>query len=718
MGLNLFDIVIWWLILELIGLLALPIAVHCCPNLRDSGYSISKPLGLLILTYISWIISSFTGYSPISLFLALLITGMISLIILAKRRKIIINKKYVLTFEIIFFIAFLIFAIIRAYSPDIYWTGGEKFMDITFINSILRTTEFPPPDPWMSGTVTYYYYFGYLIVANLISITGLPASIAFNLATASFFALSFTIAAGIGFNLTGRMKFGFLTGFLVTIAGNPVGFIQLMDTIRQGNTANAVLSFNYWTSSRVIPDTINEFPFFSFLQGDVHPQMISITFQLLVLLLLLNIMRSRHLDWNTLLITGLSIGFLYPLNTWDYPVYLIISILVICSNMFSFIHPVKKQDYIKYSLMAATIAVSSYLLYLPYHLLSGMDKTISMVPSGRTSLIFYIAFYGIFLILICLFLMQKARKNLNINVFRLCLIILSIVVLVTVLEAKLFVIDKVQNPAVNQFELLMLLIPVVALTFLIMQKENDRNNVFILILIIAGAIVSIFCEFFYIEDALGNANPALIRLNTVFKLYLQTWILWGISTGYIVFLSRNNKSIRIAAALLILAGSVYPIFATIGKSGDFAGIPDLDGEAYVGREHPQDYQAILWFRNISSQPVVLQAPGELYKWNAAVTAFTGLPTIIGWAGHELNWRFPERSEVDKRWSDAGIIYTSSDIREVDALLMKYNVSYIYFGEAEAKQFGRPRLFEERNDMFEKMFEYGDVKVFKLREKKQ
>ena len=60
----------------------------------------------------------------------------------------------------------MIFALIRAYSPEIYWTGGEKFMDMTFINSMLRTTGFPPPDPWMSGTVTYYYYFGYLIVSE------------------------------------------------------------------------------------------------------------------------------------------------------------------------------------------------------------------------------------------------------------------------------------------------------------------------------------------------------------------------------------------------------------------------------------------------------------------------------------------------------------------------------------------------------------------------
>ena len=196
---------------------------------------------------------------------------------------------------------------------------------MTFINSMLRTTEFPPLDPWMSGTVIYYYYFGYLIVANLINITGILPSIAFNLATASFFALSFTTALGVGFNLTGKIKYGIITAFFVTIAGNLVGFFQLMDIFRKENAINNMFSFNYWTSSRVIPDTINEFPFFSFLQGDLHAHMISITFQLLVILLLLNIMRSNTFGLDSILIMGLSIGFLYPLNTWDYPVYLILS---------------------------------------------------------------------------------------------------------------------------------------------------------------------------------------------------------------------------------------------------------------------------------------------------------------------------------------------------------------------------------------------------------
>ena len=120
----------------------------------------------------------------------------------------------------------------------------------------------------------------------------------------------------------------------------------------------------------------------------------------------------------------------------------------------------------------------------------------------------------------------------------------------------------------------------------------------------------------------------------------------------------SKKVWGIAAIILILAVSIYPVFATIGKSGSFKGVPELDGMSYVKKEHPEDYQAILWSMNITGQPVFLQAPGELYKWNTAITTFTGLPTVIGWAGHETNWRFPKSSEIDMRWSDVGKIYTS------------------------------------------------------------
>lgn len=700
MGLNLIDIVIWWLALELIGISALPIALYVGRNLKDGGYSISKPLGLLLLTYFTWIISYLSGYSLTPILLSSGITIALSLVFYFKNKPLKLpDKKYVLKFEMLFFLAFVIFSVIRAYSPDIYWTGGEKFMDMTFINSLLRTQQFPPSDPWMSGTVLQYYYFGYLIVSNLIKLTGVFPSIAFNLATASFFAISLTTAFGIGYNLTEKIKYGLVTAFFVAVAGNLVGFFQLMDIIMKEGVLNNILIFNYWTSSRVIPNTVNEFPFFTFMQGDVHAHMFSITFQLLIILLLLNIFKSG-IKVISLFILGLSVGFLYPLNTWDYPVYLFLAIFVIAAGVFMSqgfnLSNLMKTDLLKLASIVP-LALLSYLLYLPYHLSYKLERAISIVPPGsRTSIVFYFAIYGLFLFLIFRFAFSGFRKY---KLKPKYLIIPFFVLLMLSIALK--------------FDLLLLLIPILFLSLMSLLKEKDKNHAFVYLLLITGILISLFCELFYIKDALGTANPDYIRFNTVFKFYMQNWILWGISAGAILFHFRgsftNRKSWGMIALILIIMVSVYPIFATIGKSGGFVGEPTLNGESYIQKEHPEDYMAILWFRNISGQPVVLQAPGEPYQWNTYITAFTGLPTVIGWGGHEITWR-QNSSEINKRWSDAGTIYSSSNKYEVDALLKRYNISYIYFGEAEGKKYS-PRLFESNHDRFVKVFEYGDVVVF-------
>lgn len=699
---NLLDIAVWWGAVEIVGLSALPITSYICRSLKDYGYSISKPLGLLLLTYISWLISFRIGYSTFSVLFALGITAACSLIILWKK-GLLIDRDYAIKFEILFFLAFSVFAAVRAYSPDVYWTGGEKIMDMTYINGFLRTQQFPPADPWMSGAGIYYYYFGYLIVAGLIRISGVLPSVAFNLATASFFALSLATALGIGYNLTGRIKYGVITAFFVTIAGNLVGFFQLMDTLlvkREG--IDGILSFNYWTSSRVIPDTINEFPFFSFLQGDVHAHMISITFQLLIIFLLLNVMKSRAPGLTSIFILGLSIGFLYPLNTWDYPVYLFLAVVVIisCFIMTKGLIPSSRKEFLILAATAGATAALSYLLYLPYHASYKVERAISIVPSGRTGLIYYLAIYGLFIYLLYSFVILRYRKH------GMRLEYLIIFLTVPVLSVAL------------GLELLVVLIPLLILSVILIFREKDGNHAFVLILITAGVLISLFAELFYVKDALGSSIPADIRLNTVFKLYLQNWVLWGIAAGAVVYEFReyfNRRTVWCAIALfLILMVSVYPVFATIGKSGAFRGEPTLDGEAYIKREHPQDYAAILWFRNVTGQPVVLQAPGELYQWNTYITAFTGLPTVIGWYWHELNWRYPYSQEADAHWSDAGTMYTSLNLAGVDALLQKYNVSYIYFGTAEIKKYGSPKLFDSHPERFEKVFEYGDVAVYKVK----
>ncbi|MCZ7398038.1 MAG: hypothetical protein O8C59_06010, partial [Candidatus Methanoperedens sp.] len=110
MGLNIPDILIWWLALEIIGLAALPIAAYVCRDLKDHGYSASKPLGLLLLTYITWIISDLVDYSKFSVLFSLVLIAAASIIILRKK-GLYVDKRYVIKFEILFLAGFLAFVI-------------------------------------------------------------------------------------------------------------------------------------------------------------------------------------------------------------------------------------------------------------------------------------------------------------------------------------------------------------------------------------------------------------------------------------------------------------------------------------------------------------------------------------------------------------------------------------------------------------------------------
>ena len=232
------------------------------------------------------------------------------------------------------------------------------------------------------------------------------------------------------------------------------------------------------------------------------------------------------------------------------------------------------------------MAATSYILYLPYHVSYKIDKAISISPFWKDIVDILSGCLWIIPVSIYSFVL-RSTWNFNKNIFKLSLTLVGIGILITLIDFRQFILNTSANPKTNEFELLILMIPLLVLSVLSILKEKDKNNVFILILILAGVFISLFCEFFYIQDALGSGNTIYLRLNTVFKLYLQNWVFWGVCSGYIVFQLRDyfksKKVWGVAAVTLILLVSIYPVFATIGKSGSFMGVPGLDGMAYVKR---------------------------------------------------------------------------------------------------------------------------------------
>jgi len=197
----------WYLIISILGWIAFPISYRILSSLADRGYTTSRILGLLIWSFFFWL---FASLGIINNDIGGILVGLLVLVALSiwalnyiKLDSIIFwmktNKRIVIIVEVLFFLAFVLWTVVRASNPEA--VGTEKPMELAFINSILNSPTFPPIDPWLSGYSISYYYFGYVIVAMLSKFTATPGAIGFNLAIILIFALTAIGAYGLVFNL-------------------------------------------------------------------------------------------------------------------------------------------------------------------------------------------------------------------------------------------------------------------------------------------------------------------------------------------------------------------------------------------------------------------------------------------------------------------------------------------------------------------------------------
>ena len=105
---------------------------------------------------------------------------------------------------------------------------------------------------------------------------------------------------------------------------------------------------------------------------------------------------------------------------------------------------------------------------------------------------------------------------------------------------------------------------------------------------------------------------------------------------------------------------------------------------------PGEYAASQWLRDDAKWGRMVEAVGGDYSDFARISSSTGLPTILGWKGHELQWRISIGS-FQGREDDVRAIYSSSDPEEVRRLLESYGVRYVYLGSRERRSYGGEHL---------------------------
>ncbi|MDA1036528.1 MAG: DUF2298 domain-containing protein, partial [Chloroflexi bacterium] len=365
---------VWLLAIEVIAWTAMPLVVRTLRWLPDRGVVLARPLGLLLVSWLVWLGAS-TGvwsFGRTSAIMSLLIVAVVSGTLFWRNQRVLVELarrhwRYLVTVEALFVIAYMVFVIIRTANPDLWhpYRGGEKPMDLSYLTAIVKSTSFPPFDPWYAGGYINYYYFGFVPIATLMRLTAIVPEVAYNLAVPMLFALTFTGAFSVGYNLTeslrqrrsgslspvmgeGRgggeasaggprraisartpMYAGLATAMLMVVLANLDGAAQLLQGAGRTLGDGAFGNFDFWRSSRLMPGqiAITEFPFWSFLFADLHPHMLSLPFQVAAIGLAANVVLSAHsplslvrrlpaIGW-----LAFVIGSFAAINTWEVPTY-------------------------------------------------------------------------------------------------------------------------------------------------------------------------------------------------------------------------------------------------------------------------------------------------------------------------------------------------------------------------------------------------------------
>ncbi|MGQ9594924.1 MAG: DUF2298 domain-containing protein [Anaerolineae bacterium] len=781
----------WWVWMQVLGLLALPLAWYLFRRLPDRGHAFARPLGLLLATYALWLGGSLhllrntLGGASVGLLAVAAASawawrrlgGAAALRhqAAAHWRE---HRVALLTTEALFLLGLGGWSLYRAYAPDIATAGGEKFMEFAFLNSILRSPTFPPPDPWLSGYGISYYYFGYVMLATLTRLSGFPANLTFNVGLALLFSLAVTGAFSLAYNLIvaagPRARQGVAAGyallgpFLLAIVGNLEGFLEVLHArgfgspafwkwldIRDltGTPTGTWLPTRFiwwWRASRVLQDynlmgepieIIDEFPFFSFMLGDIHPHVLALPFGLMALALALNLWRGAAEGLGPLggdaqpgllarfvaavrqvaagvglegLFWALILGGLAFLNTWDFPIYLVVFLMAcfLSGWVRGRADAGGRTLVLGFLLLAGGVA-----LYLPFYL-GFQSQAGGLLPAVlfRTKLQHYLVMFGPLLVpawgLCGLGLHRWWRgggpRDLSGEGK-------AALVGALVLTVGLAVFRRWATA------LMLVLLAGLALTLLHRSKpsaEGDAavqgsSEAFALLLLAAGVGLTFLVEWVYLKDLFLN------RMNTIFKFYFQAWVMLAVAGAFGVFwvtrrAGRLGKGIfSVAFVLVFAAGMVYPLAAAPNRADGFQNTPSLDGTAWIARSAPDDYAAAAWLNaHVQGPAVLVEAPGGSYTFYGRMAAMTGLSTLLGWDFHEHQWR-GEFAEPGKRGPVVEQIYREVKAEVVRPLLEQYGVEFVYIGRLEREKYKlTPPMVEKFRAFTDLVYEAGEVRIYR------
>ena len=769
---------LWILVLVGAGLVGFPYAWLVARSLPDRGYGLGRVIGLLLVTWVVWWLGSVDAlpFTATAIWLAVAVVAAGAVVITVACRDELStwvreNRRLLLVEEAVFWALFALFLWIRWSNPDLWHPvrGGEKPMDMAYLNAVAKSSSFPPYDPWFAGGQINYYYYGFVQVAALAKLTTIAPAVAYNLAIPTLAGLlgSGSFSAALGLAAGARRRVAVASAALGAAFVVLLGNLGELRVVRSAFDRDIPIEWWFWNPTRAIapgegePGPITEMPAFTFIYGDLHAHAMALPLAALALALVVAVVRAGRPGWSwpRIGLLGLVLGALWVTNTWDFPTYAFVAVSGLALAALAVSR--SRTDLLLLAAGSIVLGAVAYLAFLPYHLHSeAVFEGFERWGGRRTSFLDYFVVNGFFLFTIVTgLLVQLAFARDLGSVARACRLGLRSwdrlrrfrQLHAALVRGGPFHRTGVRAvPAVGAVSLVLaalghgpagLALAIAAIAVLAWPVARGDGTTLqrsarrlLVVFVVVGLTLTIWVEY------LVASGIDIGRVNTVFKLYLQVWLLWALAAAVAVGLlyaslprlrPAHRAAWQVGFALLLAIAALYPVLAASAKISDrfdtSAG-RSLDGSdfmrtaVFTDKDVPMplvhDQDAIRWMQeNVDGSPVVAEAntAPTLYGWQLRYAMFTGNPAIVGWDWHQRQQRPAQAADVLQRVADVQELYATADPALAHRILTRYGASYAVVGPLERAYFpgGTAKWAEGAGRFWELVYRNPGVRIYRV-----
>jgi YYY domain-containing protein len=710
-------VLIWFVFWELVGVAGLPLARTLLPRHADAGAGCGRVLFILFFTVVVFLTSSLGLNDRSRGALAAIAAGLVTLSgVIAYRGRTELIKDVrsraadIVLSEALFVASFLLFLAPLLYTDTSRF--GERAMDLAFLTKLSFGGSLPPENPYMSGVPLSYYYYGHLIYASISSLLGLAPTESYVLATATVGALTVAATASLLSRLVGP-RGGRLLGVFCTCFSMNLAYVRDWISVRSGDP--------FLMSNWLVGDAIDESLIYTFIIAELHAHALVMPACITAVALALAMSdRSTQKVTSprsaaTLLALACVLGSLGPTNLWS-----VVSFALVCIVIFAGAAYQRGEwnsaGAVRALALWSTVVVLAAVMYTPYYIgLASPAASLQLVRAQTSEPFGFVLHWGLFFwIVLGWALIRPGQRNPTRRAASALWATAAAAAALLAVEVSL--VDRL----VQLLPLCLALAACISSLFFASELRTEGNSFFSWLLAAIGFLLIAGCEVVYVNHSLsGDAG----RANTVFRVYMDAWLLLGVGTAYpVAVLFREAVAGRaryfsaawaMPTVLLSLVGLRYTVVGILNKTDHFRSGPHLSAIHFMEAKDAGYADAIRWLQDRrydrSSAPVVVEAVDANREAD-----WLGIPTparaYVAWVDKLREWNYSVH-QIRPRLDTVRRLYELRDAAVTCALMQVEGIDLIFFGMRESAHFGAAAREKFLRAPFRQVFASGESGLF-------